>query len=160
MNRILAIGLLCLNLMACGSEDAPKRTSDQNRAALLVRQASEHIPQGRYQAAIAPMADAIVLEPANTEYRLLHCLLLERTEAALAETKRCYADVVNLFSKEGPPCDQNMNCVIASLLAESDQAEATKRAFLAQPVPQAEAEMRQYVLEDFDRRSYLNAIFP
>jgi len=106
------------------------------------------------------MADAIVLDPANTEYRLLHCLLLERTEAALAETKRCYADVVNLFSKEGPPCDQNMNCVIASLLAESDQAEATKRAFLAQPVPQAEAEMRQYVLEDFDRRSYLNAIFP
>jgi|SRR5690554_5115461 len=161
MSRMLIAGLLCLSLMACSSEDAAERAADEDKAARLVEQASELIQEREYQAAVAPMTDAIALAPANTEYQLLRCFLLERTGTALAETKRCYTDVVDLFSKAPDrPCNQDMNCVIASLMAESDQAEATRTAFLEEPASQAELEVRRYVLEGFNRQAYLNTLFP
>lgn len=161
MSRILAAGLLFLGLMACSSEDAAEGAADEDKTARLVEHASELIQEREYGAAVAPMTDAIALEPANTEYRLLRCFLLERTGTAFAETKRCYTDVVDVFSR-GPdrPCNQDMNCVIASLMAESDQAEATRKAFLEEPAPQAEMEVRRYVLEGFDRQAYLDMLFP
>lgn len=114
-----------------------------------------------YLGALSDMETAVTLAPQNTEYRFLYCLLKKRTGEPRHEAKACYAEVATSLSDNASvPCDENMNCVIAELMAESELAETRKHQFLSLPAAEAESEMRRNVLEDFDRTAYLNTILP
>jgi len=142
-----------------GSSDHP--TPDTSQAALWVSNASSHIKQQEYLAALSDMETALALSPQNNEYRFLYCLLQERTGEPRQEAKTCYAQVAeSLSSDPSVPCETDMNCVIAELMAESELAEVRKHQFLSLPAAEPESEMRRHVLGEFDRTAYLRTILP
>ncbi len=161
MSRLIHIVLLCFLSASCSQEGTDKHASRESQALLKAFQASTHLQEREYQAALAAMEEALALTPENAEFRLLHCMLLERTGEAAPVTRVCYESVVSRLSQDpGQPCEQNINCVVAALMAGSDDADARKEHFLALPAPDAEAEIRRHVLGDFDRQEYLNTILP
>lgn len=156
---LLLISFLCLGC----NQESPSGSSlqDSSPAAPIVDNATSHIQKRDYHAALSDMEAAVKLAPQNTEYQFLYCMLKERTGEPSNEAKACYAEVVeNLASDPGLPCENNMNCVIAELMAESDLAETHMQQFLSLPAAEPESEIRRYVLEGFDRNAYLRTILP
>lgn len=155
----LLISFLCLGCSQESPSDNPP--PDSSKASLKVSNATSRIQEQDYLAALSDMETAVTLAPQNTEYRFLYCLLKERTGEPRHEAKACYAEVAaSLSDNASVPCDENMNCVIAELMAESELAETRKHQFLSLPAAEAESEMRRHVLEGFDRTAYLNTILP
>ena len=155
----LLISFLCIG---CSKENPSGNPApDAAQAALRVSNATSRIQEQDYLAALSDMEAAAALAPQNMEYRFLYCLLKERTGEPRAEAKACYAEVAErLLNNPGLPCEKNMNCVIAELMAESELAEKRKHQFLSLPTSEPESEMRRHVLEGFDRTTYLKAILP
>jgi len=107
------------------------------------------------------MSSAISIAPNIAEDYFLYCMLKERTGEGSTEIKACYEKVVTLISQDKPgSCKENINCIIADLMAEGPQAKARKREFLAQPVKSTEAEIGHYLLDGFNRKSFLRSILP
>lgn len=155
----LLISFLCIGCSQESPSDNP--TQDASQAALRVSNATSYIQEQDYHAALSDMEAALALAPQNTEYRFLYCLLKERTGEPLHEAKACYAEVSeSLSNNPSLPCETNMNCVIAELMAERELAETRKHQFLSLPAAEAESEMRRYVLDEFDRTAYLRTILP
>lgn len=161
MNRLIHIVFICLLCASCSQEGGDKHASQAAEAVLKASEANIHVQEREYQAALTAMGEALALTPENAEFRLLYCMLLEKTGEAAPATRVCYEKVVSRLSEDpSQPCEQNMNCVVAALMAGSNDANARKEQFLSLPVPDAEAEMRRYVLGDFDRQEYLDIILP
>ncbi len=155
----LLSSFLCIGCSRENPSDNP--APDSSQASLKVSNATSRIQQQDYLAALSDMEAAVALAPQNTEHRFLYCLLKERTGEPRAEAKACYAEVAErLLNNPGLPCEKNMNCVIAELMAESELAEKRKHQFLSLPTSEPESEMRRHVLEGFDRTTYLKAILP
>lgn len=154
----LLISFLCIGCSPESPSDNP--TQDASQAVLKVSDATSHIQEQNYHVALSNMEAALALAPQNTEYRFLYCLLKERTGEPL-EAKDCYADVVAILSKTpGVPCEQNMSCVVAELMAESELAETQKQLFLSLPTTEEESAVRKHLLDEFDRKEYLRTILP
>lgn len=161
MNRLIHIVLICFVCASCSQEASDKPVSHASQALLKASQANAHVQEREYQAALTVMGEAVALTPENAELQLLYCMLRERTGEAAPAARDCYESVVSLLSRDASqPCEQNMNCVVAGLMAGSDDAEARKESFLALPASDPEAEIRRYVLGDFDRQVYLSTILP
>ena len=161
MNRLICIVLICLFCASCSQEGGDEHASRASEAVLRTSEANTHLQEREYQAALTAMGEALALTPENAEVRLLYCMLLERTGEAAPAARVCYESVVSQLSQHpSQPCEQNINCVVAALMAGSDDADARKEYFLALPAPDAEAEIRRHVLGDFDRQAYLNTILP
>ena len=160
-----ALPLVLLTCSLCGgcSQETPPANAGPSTslAALRAMDATAHIEEQDYHSALSDMEAALIHAPQNTEYQLLYCMLKERTGKPSNEAKACYAEVAeNLSSDPGLPCENNMNCVIAELMAESDLAETHMQQLLSLPAAEPESEMRRYVLEGFDRTAYLRTILP
>lgn len=162
MKALVPFLLICFLCIGCSQEslsDNPAPESSQ--ASLKVSNATRRIQQQDYLAALSDMEAAVALAPQNTEYRFLYCLLKERTGEPRTEAKACYAEVAESLSNDPRlPCEKNMNCVIAELMAESELAEALKQQFLSLPTSEPESEMQRHVLEGFNRASYLRTLLP
>ena len=161
MNRLIYTVLICFFCASCSQEGEGQHASRASEALAKTSQANAHLQEREYQSALAAMKDALALTPENAEFQLLYCMLRERTGEAAPAVKDCYESVVSLLSQDASqPCEQNMNCVVAGLMAGNDDAEARKEHFLALPASDPEAEIRRYVLGDFDRQVYLNTVLP
>lgn len=161
MKKILAVVTLCVLCVSCSQERNAQKASQASEAALQVANANDHIQKREYRAALSPLESALSLSPDNSEYQFLYCLLLERSGEADPAVKTCYMEVINQLSRGSTQaCEQDMNCVVAALMAESEKAEALKQHFLALPAPEVEAEMRKHILNEFDRQKYLSTILP
>jgi len=162
MKALLPFLLFSFLYIGCSQESpSDNPTQDASQAVLRVSNATSYIEEQDYHAALSDMEAAVTLAPQNTEYRFLYCLLKERTGEPRHEAKACYAEVAaNLSNNPSVPCEKNMNCVIAELMAESELAERRKHQFLTLPTAEAESEMRRHVLEGFDRKKYLRTILP
>lgn len=155
----LLISFLCIGCSEENPSDNAALASPQ--ASLKISNATSRIQQQDYLAALLDMEAAVALAPQSTEYRFLYCLLKERTGEPRHEARACYAEVTESLSNDSSlPCEQNMNCVIAELMAESELAETRKHEFLSLPASEPESEMRRHVLEGFDRTAYLRTILP
>ena len=129
------------------------------QASRLMSLASNHIHEQQYQKALTDIDAALALLPGHTEYRFLHCLVKERLGEPLPLAEACYAQIVGeLFDADD--CKENMNCVIADLMAGGAHAESRKRQFLALPASAEEVEVHHHVLDGFDRDEYLNTVLP
>src|SRR5690554_7624348 len=131
-----ALPLVLLTCSLCGgcSQETPPSTAEPSTslAALRAMDATIHIEEQDYHSALSDMEAALIHAPQNTEYQLLYCMLKERTGKPSNEAKACYAEVAeNLSSAPGLPCENNMNCVIAELMAESDLAETHMQGLVA-----------------------------
>lgn len=140
-----------------GSVSSQSDASQQ--AACLMSLASNHIHEQQYQKALTDIDAALVLVPKHTEYRFLHCLVKERLGEPLPLAEACYAQIVSELFDAGE-CKENMNCVIADLMAGGADAESRKKQFLALPASAEELELRHHVLDGFDRDEYLNTVLP
>lgn len=162
MKALLQFLLISFLYIGCSQESpSDNPTRDASQAALRVSNATSYIQEQDYHAALSDMEAALALAPQNTEYRFLYCLLKERTNEPRHEAKACYAEVAeSLSNNPSLPCETNMNCVIAELMAESELAETRKHQFLSLPAAKAESEMRRHVLDEFDRTAYLRTILP
>lgn len=161
MKKILAVMTLCVLCASCSQQNNPQKASEALEAAQQVADANNHIQKREYRAALSLLENALSLSEDNSEYQFLYCLLLERTGEADSAVKTCYMEVVKHLSRDSTQaCAQNMNCVLAALMAESEKAEALKQHFLTLPAPEVEVEVRKHVLNEFDRQQYLNTILP
>lgn len=161
MIRLVYVVLFCILSVSCSKDGRDQHADRASEALAKASEASAHVQEREYQSALTAMKEALILTPENAEFQLLHCMLRERNGEAAPAARDCYESVVSLLSQDASqPCEQNMNCVVAGLMAGSDDAEARKEHFLALPVSEPEAEIRRYVLGDFDRQVYLNTILP
>ena len=88
-------------------------------------------------------------------------MLRERADESFSRSKDCYAQVVKLLSPNGDtPCEANLNCVVADLMAEGDHASERKEHFLSLPASEVESEVHHFLLDDFERGRYLRTILP
>jgi len=162
MKALIALFLTSFLCLGCNQESSSDNSPQNASGAVqLVTSATSYIHKQDYHAALSDMEAAVKLAPQNTEYRFLYCMLKERTGEPSDEAKACYAEVAeSLLSDPDLPCEKNMNCVIAELMAESELAETHMQQFLSLPAAEPESEMRRYVLEGFDRNAYLRTILP
>lgn len=131
---------------------------DPERHATLVLRANLHTQRRQYELALADISATAKLLPDEPQYRLLACLLAERRGQA---GRTCYDQVVALWGRDGSsPCEMDLNCVIADLMAESPHARQRRDQFLALPATETEAQLRHFILDDFDRQRYLKSILP
>lgn len=155
---ILAFIVFC---MGCAVEKDDVSASEIAHADLLASRANEYIQKQQYGKALADINGALALAPTHTEYHFLYCLLKERVGEPAALVKACYAEVVAKLSQgDEELCSADMNCVVADLMAEGENAELRRQRLLAMPITNAESEISHYVLETFDREVYLKNLLP
>ena len=169
MKNMIVLLTILLTVVACTAEtgsgiDAALSGGFPDKAeqvSALVSQANNHIQSQQYQRALNDIESALSLAPEHAENRFLYCMLKERVGERLALTQACYAQVVEKLSKNSEmPCQANINCVVADLMAGGDKAQELKSAFLSLPASEVESEMRHYLLDDFERERYLRMILP
>lgn len=171
MSRKLIFFLCFLIISGCNSSNdeattPAEKTAEQStllnepgRAATLASQASQHIQNQRYQEALTDIDAVLALVPNHTEYRFLQCMLQERAGEDPSAAKSCYTKVVEQLS-ENKPCETDINCVVADLMAEGPEAEVRRQRFLALPATTAESEIHHFVIDEFNREKYLETILP
>mgnify|MGYP006402136853 FL=1 len=130
-------------------------------ASELMSQVNVHIQNQQYLQALTDAEAALALAPDHAENRFLYCMLRERADESFSRSKDCYAQVVKLLSPNGDtPCEANLNCVVADLMAEGDHASERKEHFLSLPASEVESEVHHFLLDDFERGRYLRTILP
>lgn len=122
-------------------------------------QVDSYITQRQYAQASSKLDSAIEYLPEHMEYRFLQCLLKERAGGLTPQASQCYSTLVDMYSSQ-KPCEIDVNCVIADLMAQGEQATSRKEQFLDQSHSSLENEVYRYLLESFDRQHYLNSVLP
>lgn len=134
---------------------------DYDRASNVVAEVQSYIQRQDYSQALVKLEATSALRSGDMDYQFLYCMLKERVDEPMSQAKACFANVVNELSKNSaPPCEANLNCVVADLMAEGDNSLKRKEHFLSLPASDAESEVHHYLLDDFERDRYLHMILP
>lgn len=148
---------------AYGERSQPDLTKSSlntsRQAVLFASDANAHIRNQQYHQALTDIEAALTLAPHHAKNRFLYCMLKERVGEPLPQA--CYAQVVEELSQNSDtPCEANLNCVVADLMAEGEHALERKEQFLNLPASEVETEVWHYLLDDFERDRYLHMILP
>lgn len=175
MKNLIILFLFSLVATACTFESDNEQGNNQRapsernevpsdkarQASELMSQVNGHIQSRQYQQALTDAEAALAIVPDQAENRFLYCMLQERVNDSMSGGKDCYAKVVEELSQNSDsPCEANLNCVVADLMAEGDHSLKRKEHFLSLPASDAESEVHHYLLDDFERDRYLHMILP
>lgn len=147
---------------AQSSETAPlaKRAStpESKQGFLLAQEASELANRRDYAGALSKLEAAIAIRSDVPEYSMMRCMLSERVTSQ--PQLECYASVVRAYEASGPPCESNLNCVVAASMASSPEASRYRTRYLALPKSPEEQGITESMLKNFSRDTVLNSILP
>lgn len=165
----LALQQEAVRVLALGGEEQVQ----QSRAEALLDQALErdprHVPslltraelrirQHNYSGALADSDAAIMIRGQTPTLSMMRCMLRERQ--GTASPTACYATVVELHRSSAVPCQEDLNCVVAALMANAPGANGYRDHYLAMQRPAADQAVAEGLLRGFSRESYLRSVLP
>lgn len=122
----------------------------------LLSRAELRIRQRDYAGALVDNDAALEVRRQSPTLLMMHCMLRERLGDA--SPVACYRNVIGLFRQ--PSCQEDLNCVIATSMAEVPAAQAYRDQYLAVDRPAAERAIAEALLCNFDRERYLRSVLP
>lgn len=186
--RIFGV-LLCLWLTACGANGQSPTALQEEAARVLARGADEpanvkraedlldhalaqdarHVPslltrsalrirQHDYAGALTDNDAAVGIRGRTPTLSMMGCMLRERL--GTASPAACYEKVVVLYEHDGRACQEDLNCVVAALMANAPDAGRYRDHYLEMPRPEPDQAIAEGLLRGFNRSSYLHSLLP
>ena len=100
------------------------------------------------------MPDVAALHPGDPPYQLQKCMYAEATGAPQEKNRLCYLRVARLCRQSGKADAHSHEYLLALLLADSPEAEETKRRFLAALTDSPMNQALKDILADFAREKF------
>lgn len=110
--------------------------------------------------AMPDVAVLAALHPGDPPYQLQKCMYAEATGAPQEKNRLCYLRVARLCRQSGKADAHSHEYLLALLLADSPEAEETKRRFLAALTDSPMNQALKGVLADFAREKFVKKVSP
>ncbi|CAG9170679.1 hypothetical protein LMG23992_01721 [Cupriavidus laharis] len=156
-------------MLALGGDQQAREKSAEALLDQALRQDPRHVPSlltraelrirlHDYAGALADNDTAIGIRGQTPTLSMMRCMLRERLGAAAPTA--CYETVVRLSERDSRPCREDLNCVVAALMADAPDAQAYRDHFLAMPRTGADQAVADGLLRGFSRERYLHSVLP
>lgn len=158
-----------IRVLALGGDEPAQLSSAESLLDQALEQDPRHVPSlltraelrirlHNYSGALADSDAAARLRGQTSTLSMMRCMLRERLGAASATA--CYQAVVGLHQRSTAPCQEDLNCVVAALMANAPDANRYRDHYLTVQRPTVDQAVAEGLLRDFDRESYLRSVLP